>query len=304
MILRDRDMRNRAITVIIIIAIFLLAFFRMNTRFDRLSRYPYQDEHARELINEYLDDDAVNYIIEYAIEPSYFIDLIEAPGFNIYHVEYYRTLEREITYLTKNEIVAFAEETLTYENGQETAMSLLSAYSANEILFWMRNGDPYYPQAELVDVPDSLAVVLNDRNTIANRIPLGLVDVSEAGFEEGIQVRTEMVNDLTHMCDLLSSVYGGSCGGMNIENGYVSYSDLEKAYQAGETAVAPGHNEHQTGLAIDVSFNDVGGSSEDKTAWLLENIEQFGFIRRVYANEPYIHLRYCGKANIDRVKKG
>ena len=111
MILRDRDMRNRAITVVVIILIFLGAFIRMNTRFDRLSRYPYQDKQARKLIDEYLDDDAVNYIIEYAIEPSYFIDLIEAPGFNIYHVEYYRALMRDVNYLTKYDIVAFAEET-------------------------------------------------------------------------------------------------------------------------------------------------------------------------------------------------
>ena len=304
MILKDRDMRNRAITVTVIILIFLAAYFRMNTRFDRLSRYPYEDKHARELIDEYLDDDAVNYIIEYAIEPSYFIDLIDAPGFNIYHVEYYRALERDINYLSKKEIVAFAEDTLTFENGQERTLSLLSAYSAQEIQHWFHIGDPYYLNAELVKTPDSLAVILNDKETIGSRIPLGLVDISEAGFEEGMQIRTDMVNDLTHMCSLLSDRYGGFCGGMNIENAYMSYSDIEKAYNVGETSVPPGHNEHQTGLAIDVSFNDIGAEPETKIAWLLENIEANGFIRRVYANEPYIHLRYCSRAYVDQVKKG
>ena len=304
MILRDRDMRNRAITVMVIILIFLGAYIRMNTRFDRLSRYPYQDRQARKLIDEYLDDDAVNYIIEYAIEPSYFIDLIEAPGFNIYHVEYYRELMRDINYLTKYDIVAFAEETLKYENGQDIALNLLSAYSTNEVLFWLRNGDPYYPNAELSRTPDFLNIVLNEKTTIANRIPMGLVDASTIGFDEGIQIRTDMQNDLTHMCDALADRYGGFCGGMNIEKAYVSYTDLEEEYRAGESSIPPGHNEHQTGLAIDVSFNDIGADAERKIAWLLQNVEEYGFIRRVYNNEPYIHLRYCTKAFIDQVKKG
>ncbi|MFQ8583255.1 MAG: hypothetical protein ACLSA6_12395 [Holdemania massiliensis] len=39
----------------------------MNIRYDRLSRYPYQDPKSRELIDEYLSDADIEYIIEYSI---------------------------------------------------------------------------------------------------------------------------------------------------------------------------------------------------------------------------------------------
>ncbi|PKM87241.1 MAG: D-alanyl-D-alanine carboxypeptidase [Firmicutes bacterium HGW-Firmicutes-10] len=102
------------------------------------------------------------------------------------------------------------------------------------------------------------------------------------------------------------------------QSGYRSYSVQKRLYQkyvdlygeerANSFSAKPGHSEHQTGLAIDVTspsasgklVNDFGDSREGK--WLAENAHTFGFIIRYpadkteitgYIYEPW-HLRYVG----------
>ena len=68
----------------------------------------------------------------------------------------------------------------------------------------------------------------------------------------------------------------------------------------------PGHSEHQTGLAIDVSSNKSGNmltfGNTDSYRWMMDNSHKYGFILRYtkehenihgYINEPW-HYRYVG----------
>ncbi|OGX61054.1 MAG: hypothetical protein A2189_00660 [Paenibacillus sp. RIFOXYA1_FULL_44_5] len=102
-------------------------------------------------------------------------------------------------------------------------------------------------------------------------------------------------------------------------SGYRSYKTQKSLFDMyvrtqGETeakrfSAIPGHSEHQTGLAIDVSSSDVhfnldqsfGNTPEAK--WLAEHADEYGFIIRYpqdkeaitgYAYEPW-HIRYVGK---------
>ena len=102
-------------------------------------------------------------------------------------------------------------------------------------------------------------------------------------------------------------------------SGYRSYATQEAIFQynvktqgeeqARRVSAVPGHSEHQTGLAMDVSspsvnyalIEEFGETKEGK--WLAENAHKFGFIIRYpqgkehitgYAYEPW-HLRYVGK---------
>jgi len=79
--------------------------------------------------------------------------------------------------------------------------------------------------------------------------------------------------------------------------------------QARRFSAMPGHSEHQTGLAIDVSGSDGKCAAEDcfagtkEAKWLAEHAHEYGFIIRYpegkeavtgYKYEPW-HLRYVGK---------
>jgi D-alanyl-D-alanine carboxypeptidase len=79
--------------------------------------------------------------------------------------------------------------------------------------------------------------------------------------------------------------------------------------EARRYSAVPGHSEHQTGLAVDISGSDGKCAAEDCFAdtpegkWLAEHAHEYGFIIRYpkgkeaitgYAYEPW-HLRYVGK---------
>lgn len=83
-----------------------------------------------------------------------------------------------------------------------------------------------------------------------------------------------------------------------VSSGGTDYADSDTA--------RPGHSEHQTGLAIDVSSTKNGNmlSFEDTASytWMIENAHKYGFILRYtkdkenihgYINEPW-HFRYVG----------
>lgn len=101
------------------------------------------------------------------------------------------------------------------------------------------------------------------------------------------------------------SAYRSHSTQTSLFNRYVKKDGLEKAktYSA-----VPGHSEHETGLAIDVSGSDGKCAAEDcfgdtkEAKWLAEHVTEYGFIIRYpegmeditgYKYEPW-HLRYVG----------
>jgi D-alanyl-D-alanine carboxypeptidase len=117
---------------------------------------------------------------------------------------------------------------------------------------------------------------------------------------------------------LKAAVSAKKLGTLCINSGYRSFASQKiihaaKVAQLGKTAgerlaARPGHSEHQTGLAIDVSTTQLGcrigpfGSSK-ASKWIAENAWQYGFIVRYPSNaktpitgyvwEPW-HLRFVG----------
>jgi zinc D-Ala-D-Ala carboxypeptidase len=118
---------------------------------------------------------------------------------------------------------------------------------------------------------------------------------------------------------LKAAVSANKLGTLCLNSGYRSYATqkVTHAYQVsrgkqygydGETVAArPGHSEHQTGLAADVSTTALGcritnfGASK-ASKWIAKNAWQFGFVVRYpkgkelitgYIWEPW-HLRYVG----------
>ncbi len=102
-------------------------------------------------------------------------------------------------------------------------------------------------------------------------------------------------------------------------SGYRSYERQQNVYnghkqrlgeqQADSVSAKPGHSEHQTGLAMDVTSKSVNLELTEKFGdvpegiWLAENAHKYGFIIRYqkdqeeltgYSYEPW-HLRYVGK---------
>lgn len=102
---------------------------------------------------------------------------------------------------------------------------------------------------------------------------------------------------------------------MSIISGYRSYErqvntfsywvSIDGEEKAATYSARPGHSEHQTGLAMDItSLNEEYGRTPEGK-WLAEHCHEYGFIVRYpkgktaitgYVYEPW-HIRYLGKSN-------
>lgn len=106
---------------------------------------------------------------------------------------------------------------------------------------------------------------------------------------------------------------------LTLRTGFLSYESQKKRYEqdvyemgleyAETISTRPGHSEHQTGLAIDVTAPSVNNeltidfAQSEEGKWVLSHVHEFGFIVRYpegkeeevgYTYEPW-HLRYVGK---------
>ena len=64
------------------------------------------------MIKEYMDEREIKYIIDYAIDPIYFMKYINCPGFLAYHINYYNEAANHFYYLNDYEIVDIVEKIL------------------------------------------------------------------------------------------------------------------------------------------------------------------------------------------------
>ncbi len=167
--------------------------------------------------------------------------------------------------------------------------------------------------------PDSISVFVNKEYALPESyVPENLV-IPDIKFYGGVnndknKLRQEAAEAIEKMfCEALDDdivLYGVS--------GYRSYARQKEIYEknvrmrgiqaTNKVSAAPGHSEHQTGLAMDISSKSLGGALTEKFGdtpegkWVAANCYQYGFIIRYpenteqitgYSYEPW-HIRYVG----------
>lgn len=170
-----------------------------------------------------------------------------------------------------------------------------------------------------VSVPDSIYVLANKLNHLPEDYtpdPLRVPDIrfSIAEYNEKKNQREEPAKALELMFADAESEFHY----LFAVSGYRSYNRQQTIYNykvdtrgleaADEVSARPGHSEHQTGLAMDITCESVGFGLEyafgntPEGIWVAENAHKYGFIIRYledkvditgYNYEPW-HLRYVG----------
>lgn len=169
---------------------------------------------------------------------------------------------------------------------------------------------------EILD-PNNLVILVNKEYSIGEHVPGDLKTVEVPTVLENPEIRQlkePAADALKEMFDAAEEE--GII--LHARSGYRSYqtqvqlfnSNVEKHGEeaASQFSSRPGHSEHQTGLAMDVTSESVNyqlveafGETEEGI-WLQENAHLFGFIIRYpegksditgYVYEPW-HLRYLG----------
>lgn len=270
-----------------VIAIFGVCLSIMNKRFDRLSRYPYENPQARELINKYMSDEEIEFIIEYSIDPSYFIDYIDCCGFNVYHVDAYDEAKGYCWYLSNGNIVDLVEKIYAKSDANmiNDTLRLLSKYNYEEVIYFLEKGDEYGGSSMLYENPEDKHIVFNADTCIGIHNPYDIIigmnySLKDEAYENFDKV-IEEVNKEFKCSDF---------GGIEILSSYLSYKELEEIHKS-IPQVIPGHNEHQTGLAIDINIKDSIFNENSNYVKFKEILSHYGF-RISKCDLSEYHLRY------------
>lgn len=290
----------------------------MNYHFDSLARYPYRDEMSRRLIKEYLNEEEIDYIIEYSIAPNVFISFIEEPGFNIYHAAEYKRLSLVLWQQSPAHIVRIVEDTWG-KIDDATLTTLLSYdnnnYSCSELEEWIEHGDSYVPDGRLLVQVNNTSAILNGDLTITQREPKDLVTI--AAEDNSIPVQHNHLQVTKNTLEALNELFAAysaenitdpseGSSGLQITKGYISYQEQEDLYNEGASQFKPGQDEHQLGTCVDFGVEGLSDAMFEKTwqsQWLSDNAWNYGFVQTYTTEdeelsgiqpEPY-HYRYVGK---------
>ena len=101
--------KKRILVIVIICALFIGCYLMINTKYDRLARYPFGTDAERTIIERELNDQEIEYIVEYAIEPDFFMKYIIFEKFNIYHVDQYDHFNELFPQFTIGETINIVE---------------------------------------------------------------------------------------------------------------------------------------------------------------------------------------------------
>lgn len=171
-----------------------------------------------------------------------------------------------------------------------------------------------------VSVPDSLYVLTNKLNHLPENYTPETLRVPDIRFS--IKDYDEKKNQREEPALGLEAMFADAEAEFHYlyaVSGYRSYNRQQTIYnynvdtrgveQTDKVSARPGHSEHQTGLAMDISCEAVGFGLEyefgatEEGKWIASNAHNYGFIIRYpetkvditgYNYEPW-HLRYVGK---------
>lgn len=197
------------------------------------------------------------------------------------------------------------------------AFAVLLAILAAVIRFAGSSGDT----TGTVEDPESIAVFVNKSEGLPeDYVPPDLV---ECGLPSVVEITAEEHLLREEAAGALRAMFAAAKDGgftLYIVSGYRSYGTQKAIYervksQKGEVhanlyVALPGHSEHQTGLAMDLTNvehqdeeNDRALGTMPEGIWLRDNAHRFGFILRYpedktdvtgYNYEPW-HFRYVGR---------
>ena len=292
---------------------------------NNLIKIGYNEEEANKILNVFSEEiDCIqdNYL-------NNIKDLLDNKNFNIEKKCKY------IDYIKKNNV--------SYDIGIEMVNAELEKYEFNETLYNIKNDPyfiienidryinysnknsnleirkivssvnanidyNYYSNIQKVTNQNDLLVIVNKYYALdENYVPNTLVDISSTyGYgkvDKTLYDNFKLMADEARKLNLnlyIASGYRDYNYQKALYNGYLKYEskDIVDTYSA-----RPGHSEHQTGLAVDLSPIDDSFAYTNEYKWLKDNAHNYGFILRYpndltnltgYKYEPW-HYRYVGK---------
>ena len=179
----------------------------------------------------------------------------------------------------------------------------------------------FYENIQMVNNSDSYQVLVNKNFALSSEYaPEDMRIIQVLDSSQNLNLTIKLRSRAADMVEALFAAAREDGYELLAVSGYRSYphqKDLYEYYvkkhgkkEADSFSARPGHSEHQTGLALDVSASSLEGKIDkdfgltQEGAWLVKNAPRFGFIIRYprereedtgFIYEPW-HLRYVGVA--------
>lgn len=185
-----------------------------------------------------------------------------------------------------------------------------SEYDYEEIVMRVNMNLDYdfYENITEIENPDDVLVLCNKYYHLPDGfVPNDLVDITD-----NVQLSAKAASHYNEMIEAARNdgVYIYSLSGYRSESLQASlwnrYAARDGADEADTYSARPGHSEHQTGLAMDVTnaawINDESFEDTPQFDWISVNAHKYGFIMRYPKGKEYItgyvyepwHYRYVG----------
>ncbi len=297
-----KDLKDKLIKIIIIVAILLFAAFFINGKVKeanyrktyeyKLLEKSYTKDETTKLIKS-LKNNELNYILKIDYNKE-IISFINERYFIFNNLEKYLDYYNKNKNINKSEIINLVNvhrDYDFYENTQKANISLNELMLVNKYY----SLDETYMTDDIVEVSSQYAYEGNSLKEVAYQAFKSLYDDAK---NEGLKI-------------IINSSYRSFESQSNLWKTRETYYGEEKA---DAYAARAGFSEHQTGLAIDVStYRDTQNdfSLTQEYLWMVDNSYKYGFILRYpegkenitgYSYEPW-HYRYVGKEVALKIKE-
>jgi len=293
--------RKRLGLVAVMLIISLAALVYLNIHYDVLARYPYQEITAeqKELIVSRLDQQGIDYIIDHAIEPGLFLPFISYPSFSIYNLEFYNPIHEIFPIDDVDLLLRVCNQAKNKEWSVDELILYLEDYHFDELEFYFL----YHGDLPLIQKPTAFGLTLTSA-TIANYSPKDLTELKYPDDEGSyLSLRQPVAAALDELCAALDEEFKSSgCGQLVIIQAYTSYQQLLVS-DSRSTYFQAGQSPFQLGDTLSFTFKS---KKEEKTEWMLNKGNDYGFIGLYDPEGNLVGLRYTGvdSSGATRPKRG
>lgn len=251
--------------------------------YDKFSRNQSINLSNKSIIETYLDDDEITYLVDNNIDVNLFLKYIKEKNFSIYNYQYYDLVSKYYPKLSKAEVVNSGNNLNQAGfplNNLERVLSNKD-YSLHQIIDLSNNPSKYNKNAKVEFYPSSPLALSNKDNYVGNYKPHDLVPINKAFTGNRTLYLTKNASkQLDLLCQHLNILTRKKCGGLVISDAYVSYQAAKNKQLQKQLHILPGHNEFQLGRSIVFDGNVKTFMKSRVYLWLLDNAPSYGFIQR------------------------
>lgn len=251
--------------------------------YDKFSRNQSINLSNKSVIESYLDDDEITYLVDNNIDVNLFLKYIKEKNFSIYNYQYYNLVSQYDPHLSKAQIVTNGNNLNQVGFPLNNLKRVLDNkdYTLEQILSLSNNTSPYNKGAKVEFYPSSELAISNHDNYVGNYKPRNLVAINGVYTNYKKLYLIEDANKhLNLMCHHLEILTNKKCGGLKISDAYVSFNAAKNKKLQKRLHILPGHNEFQLGRSIVFDGNVKKFMKSRVYLWLLDNAPSYGFVQR------------------------